>query len=183
MIAAASRVRPPPVRLVSLSSLSLLAALAAFFAGACGAEPPRARVLAAEPPRPLVDAGAADAQPTSEGGADLLPAASRIAESGPAIAPGMREIARVDEDAPFERSLVHAADKDTCVRVAFAASDALVVSLVDAAGAPLDATPRAASGVTSTVCVRRAGDVVLRVARAGDAGAGARVHAVAFAAP
>jgi hypothetical protein len=176
---------------VTASDVARPSFLGAFLLGgallaACGAEPPRARVQADDAPRPVLDGGA-DARAT-DAALDPLPAAARIAESGAAFAPGMRELVRVDEEAPFERPLVHAADKDTCVRVAFAASEPLSVALLDGAGATLDATPRAASGVTSTVCVKRAGDVVLKVARAGagdagNAGAAARVRAVAFAAP
>ncbi len=164
------------------TALVLLAALLE----ACGAEAPRARAQAAGAPRPgaaVVDGGEVDGQAARDAARDGLPTAARIAESGGAIAPGMRELSRVDEAAPFERALVHAADKDTCVRVAFAASEPLSVLLVDGAGATLDAVPRAASGVTSTVCVKRTGDLVLRVTRTADGGAGARVRAVAFAAP
>ncbi len=130
-----------------------------------------------------MDAGRSDA---ADGAAtDPLPAVARIAESGAALAPGMREIVRLDEEAPFERALVRAAEKDTCARVAFAATEPLVVTLLDGAGATLDATPRGASGVTGTACVQRARDIVLRVARAADADAGGapRIRAVAFASP
>jgi hypothetical protein len=150
---------------------------------ACGAESPRPRAQLAPAPREPIDGGADAATEAATDAATDIPSAARIAESGAAVAPGMRELARVDDEAPLERPLLRAAERDTCVRVAFAGGEPLAISLVDGAGAVLDATPRAASGVTSTVCVKRAGDVVLRVARAGDGGPGGRVRAVAFAAP
>jgi hypothetical protein len=125
----------------------------------------------------MVDAGPAD------GASDPVPALARIAEGGPSIAPGMREVARLEEAAPFERAIVRAAERDTCARVAFAASEPLRVALVDGANPSTELVPSAVSGVTGTVCVRRGGELVVRVTRPGDAGAGARIRAVAFAAP
>ena len=141
---------------------------------------------------PIPDASATAAVDAgSDASSDPVPALARIAETGPSVAPGMRELARLDEAAPFERTIVHAAERDTCARVAFAASEAVRVSLVDGPSSA-DTAPSAASGVTGTVCVRRGGDLIVRVtsatsatrpADAGGGGGAARFRAVAFGAP
>ena len=147
----------------------------------CGAEAPRAKAsLAQQVPR---DAGADGGDAAVDGSSDLLPSAARIAEGGAAIAPGMREILRFEADAPATRALVQAAERDTCARVAFAADAPVVLTFADGGGATLAETPRAASGVSSTVCVRRGEAIVVRVRGDHDAGVPTRVRAVAWVAP
>lgn len=143
----------------------------------CGAEPPRARTSVA---RTVLDAGTRDA--AAEAAVDRLPSLTRIAESGSALAPGMREAARIDADGPVEREIVHAAEKDTCARVAFAAAAPVIVTLADGQGATLADMPRAASGVSTTVCVRRGETMLVRVAFDLDGGVGG-IRAVAWIAP
>ncbi len=97
------------------------------------------------------------------------------------LAPGMRQAA--ERESGGERTeLVRAADKDTCVRVAFEATAPVVARLLDADGAVLCEThsPAAAGvlGERGPVCVRKSDSV------SSDAeGSGGRIRWIAWASP
>jgi hypothetical protein len=148
----------------------------------CGAEAPRART----PPPAEFDAGRLDATPGDATDAypeDAAPSAAAIARGGASVAPGMRELERMEGPTPLTRSLIKGADQDRCVKIAFAADERVSISVLGEAGAVLAELPPAQSGVTTTVCVRRGGELSVRVLRRADAGLEARVGAVAFTAP
>jgi hypothetical protein len=110
------------------------------------------------------------------------PTAAQIAASAASIAPGMREAARLDENAPFEKEVARGVERDVCVRAAFAAEGKVKIALVGAGGAVLAAFPAAQSGVLGPACARRGDPILLRAGTEGDAGA-AKVHAAVFVAP
>ncbi len=144
----------------------------------CGGEAPPARAVGRTPPHGTNDAGA-DA---AGDGQREEPTAARIAASGPAVAPGMREHARFDESAPLDRDVVRGAEKDTCARIAFAATASVRASLVDGTGAPIVELPAAASGLLGTACARRGDVIVLRVIPEADA-AVTRLRGVVWLSP
>jgi hypothetical protein len=94
--------------------------------------------------------------------------------------PGMRRVATAEGGAE-KLELVRASEQDTCVRVAFEASEPVVASLVEAAGATLASTTERTRGLLAEygpVCVRK-GDAVHALA---TGPATARVRWVAWAA-
>jgi hypothetical protein len=143
---------------------------------ACGAamtRTPEPSQPAAQPSPPLPAASASSAtDPATVAAFDALSAQAST------LAPGMREAAR-REGGTDPVALVTAEGRDTCLRVAFAASAPVKARLVDAAGNVLAATSEASTdGVLAArgpVCVRR-GDVVRGIAD----GAGARVRWIAW---
>ena len=99
----------------------------------------------------------------------------------PSLAPGMRRAA--ERESGGERiELVHAAGKDTCVRVAFEATTPVLARLLGADGTVLyemrGATPTGVLGERGPVCVRRS-DVVSASAE----GVGGRIRWIAWASP
>jgi hypothetical protein len=97
------------------------------------------------------------------------------------LAPGMR-LAAERESSGERIELLRAGDKDTCARVAFEASEAVIAKLVDSSGLPLAEMHAAANagelGERGPVCVRK-GDAI----SASATGAGARVRWIAWALP
>lgn len=128
------------------------------------------------PPPPALSTGPATSAAPAADGFDAL------AALGPSTAPGMREFAR-RAGGLEAATLLHAEASDACVRVAFAASAAIVGELVDGAGEVLASSgPAATEGVLAArgpVCVRK-GDVVLA---AGKGPVGTRVRWLAWQAP
>jgi hypothetical protein len=112
---------------------------------------------------------------------DTVPSFDVLAARGPALAPGMREVAR-KEGAPAAVDLVKAETRDACVRVAYAASAPVTASLVDHAGGVLAASEAPATegalGAKGPVCIRK-GDVVRGITDA----AGVHVRWLAWSAP
>jgi hypothetical protein len=100
---------------------------------------------------------------------------------GPAIAPGMHQVARRDS-AGEKIEIVHAEQQDTCIRVAFEASVPVVAKLVDGVGNVVAETGAAAVegllGEKGPVCIRKGEAVSVMVE-----GPGAAVRWVAWAAP
>ncbi|HLK38500.1 MAG TPA: hypothetical protein VKU41_17175 [Polyangiaceae bacterium] len=145
-----------------------------LLACACGAaarsDPSTARSSAGNP-----TAGAGATAPVLTAGFEGLLARA------PAVAPGMREIARRESTAD-KVEIVRAEQRDTCVRVAFEAPAPVVGRLVDGAGAVLaisgDPANQGVLGPLGPVCVRR-GDSVSAVAD----GPGVRVRWVGWGAP
>jgi hypothetical protein len=142
---------------------------------ACGAavrEPPASP---APPPSPAAVTSAEPAAP------DTLTPFDTIAARAASVAPGMHEAARKDAAADAV-DLVKADTRDTCVRVAFAASAPVTAKLVDHAGNVLAASESPGTegvlGAHGPVCVRK-GDVVRAVADA----AGVHVRWVAWESP
>jgi hypothetical protein len=105
-----------------------------------------------------------------------------LAARGSAVAPGMREVARRETTGPAgEIVIARAEGHDTCVRVAFSATQAVTARLVDGAGNVLAETDAPATeGVLADkgpVCVRK-GDVITGVGIAvGTDGTAAAAHA------
>jgi hypothetical protein len=150
---------------------------------ACGAETRAPRDVA----RAAVGGGTAAASPVDAGAdapadaaPDALPTAARIAARGRTLAPSMREIARIEGDAPLDRELVRAAPQDTCARVAFAAGSGVRVTLTNGRQ-PLVELPTAASGVAGPACARKGDPIILRISS--EAGATTAVRAVAWVSP
>lgn len=112
---------------------------------AAAAAPPVTSAPAPEPPAP-----------------DTLTTFDAMAARGASVAPGMHEAAR-KEGAVGPVDLVKADARDTCVRVAFAATAPVTAKLVDHAGNVLAANDAPATdgilGPHGPVCVRK-GDVV-----------------------
>ena len=115
---------------------------------------------------------ATPATPTSAIAQTVAPSAPAPAEAfddlvalGPALAPGMREIARkVSGEEAIE--LLRADAGDACVRVAFAAAAPIVAKLVDQGGEVLSSVGPVAEGALGErgpVCVRK-GDLVRALA-------------------
>jgi hypothetical protein len=104
-----------------------------------------------------------------------------LAARGAAVAPGMREVARL-QSAGDKIEIAHAEGRDACVRVAFEASTPVVAKLVDGEGNVLASSNVPATygvlGERGPVCVRK-GDNVSAVAE----GADANVRWVAWASP
>lgn len=153
-----------------------------LLACACGA----AVRQTAEPPPTPPSAAASAAPSSSASSAGPLTAESRaafeaLAARGPALAPGMREVARRESGAEAVE-LGRADGRDACVRAAFSASLPVSAKLLDAKGVVLAATGEAGTdgvlGAKGPVCVRK-GDVVKGVAE----GTGARVRWIAWEAP
>jgi hypothetical protein len=99
----------------------------------------------------------------------------------PSMAPGMRRAA--ERESGGERiELVHAAGKDTCVRVAFEATAPVLARLLGADGTVLyemrSPTTAGVLGERGPVCVRKS-DVVSAAAEA----AGGRIRWIAWASP
>jgi hypothetical protein len=115
------------VRPVARSTLPLLAALLALAAAACGSPP---RPPPAPAPAPLHDAGVGDA---ASGARDPVASIAELVDRGAAEAPLMRVAMRLEKTAPRSDEL--RAERDLCVRAAFAASAVVRVSFVDASGA------------------------------------------------
>jgi hypothetical protein len=144
---------------------------------ACGAAVTRASEPN-PPPSPRTSPEPPVASASSAPDPAAVAAFEALAAQGATLAPGMRETARREGGAD-PVALVSAEGRDTCVRVAFAASVPVKARLVDAAGnvlaATSDATIDGVLGARGPVCVRR-GDVVKGVAE----GVGARVRWVAW---
>lgn len=137
--------------------------------GGGGAAPPPATKPA---PTALADAAAPP-------NADKVPTLDAIAARGAVDAPQMKEIARWERAAP--RSPELKADRDLCVRIAFAASGPVRLRLETAAGDRRGEPTGGADGLLppqGPVCVTRG--EVLRLVVEGDA---AIVRAVVFGAP
>lgn len=138
--------------------------------GARGGTPPPAT-------KPVAPAMTADA--STPPNADKVPTLDAIAARGAVDAPQMKEVARWDRAAPRSPDLK--ADRDLCVRVAFAASGSVRVRLETAAGDRRGEPTSGADGLLppqGPVCVTRG--EVLRLVVEGDA---AIVRAVVFGAP
>ncbi|HXN31309.1 MAG TPA: hypothetical protein VN894_05580 [Polyangiaceae bacterium] len=154
----------------------------ALLAFACSAvmRQPLGCARSARPPSAPSGAGRAEA-PASSGAA---PSFAALAARGASVAPGMREVARI-ESAGDRVEIVRAEGGDACVRVAFEASSPVVARLLDSEGNVLASSDAPAAdgvlGQRGPVCVRR-GDSVS--AAAGGAGAAvASVRWVAWQAP
>jgi hypothetical protein len=113
--------------------------------------------------------------------AEAAPAFAALAARGPRVAPGMREVARM-QNTGDKVEIAHAERRDSCVRVAFEASSPVVAKLVDAQGNILASSDAPATGGVlgehGPVCVRR-GDAVSALAE----GSGASVRWMAWASP
>lgn len=134
---------------------------------------------AAPPPAPKPAATALGADASAPPNADTVPTLDAIAARGAVDAPQMKEIARWERAAPRSPDLK--ADRDLCVRVAFAASGPVRVRLETAAGDRRGEPTGGADGLLppqGPVCVTRG--EVLRLVVEGDA---AIVRAVVFGAP
>jgi hypothetical protein len=149
------------VRSAAIASASLLFACATT--SAPSATPHGGPTTAAESPAQASDGGA------TPSGSDPLPSLDALAARATSLAPGLREAARGElragDAGPFV--VVRDVTTDTCVRVAFAASPEVHVSLVDArthdALADSSSAGDVALGAGGPVCVRRGGGVELRV--------------------
>ena len=164
--------RSPPLRVRDLLPLVVLAL-------ACGAVL-RQPFGCARPLRPT-------AAPSGTGSASSnAPAVSfaALAARGAAVAPGMREVARI-ESAGDRVELARAEGRDACVRVAFEANSPVMAKLLDGEGNVLASTGTPATGGVlgehGPVCVRRA-DAVSAVA-GGTEGGVASVRWVAWESP
>ncbi len=152
------------------------AILAIALCAGCAGERSAARTQAGAS---ILDAGGDAAIGSAE---VSVPAIEVVARNVERVAPGMREIARLDPAPGRTGNLVADAGADTCVRAAFAASRKVRVRFVDARDA---GRGEAAEGVTGTVppegpaCVVR-GDAMHLVVEAAEP---ARVRAVVVAAP
>ena len=113
------------------------------------------------------------------------PSFDALAARGASVAPGMREVARVETTGDGVVEVVRAGERDTCVRVAFEASSPVVARLLDTEGNVLAASdvPEAEGvlGQRGPVCVRR-GDAVSAAAGGAEA-AVPNVRWVAWQAP
>ncbi|MGO9709792.1 MAG: hypothetical protein ACLQBL_13065 [Polyangiaceae bacterium] len=95
----------------------------------------------------------------------LLPSLDDLAARAPALAPGMREVARGElssDKPPPTRQLLHADAADTCTRVAIVAQPALHLALKNGRGDLLADVPSSTDtpiGPRGPVCVRK-GDAV-----------------------
>jgi hypothetical protein len=163
--------RPPRARLVREIVPFVLLVCACGAAVTRTSEPTQP---AAPPPSSAPPVAGASSAPDPA----ALAAFEALAAQGSTLAPGMREAARREGGAD-PVALVSAEGRDTCLRVAFAASVPVKARLVDAAGNVLAASGDPATdgvlGARGPVCVRR-GDVVKGVAE----GAGARVRWIAW---
>ncbi len=116
---------------------------------------------------------------TSDGGAG--PGFTSLEARAASLAPGMRQAAE-RESAGERTELVRAAEKDTCVRVAFEAAAPVLARLVDSEGTVLYEMHTAATagvlGERGPVCVRKS-DTVSATAE----GSGGRIRWIAWASP
>jgi hypothetical protein len=148
-------------------------ALGLVAVAACGGSRAAPAPLPQPAPSADIDAGASDAA------VDALSTLANLAARAPEAAPGMRELQRGEST---RAEILHGAAADTCVRVAFAASQPVAVRLESSMGAPLasvDASLGAVVPPRGPVCVRR-GDGV-RVSF--DGPSAARVRWIAWGAP
>lgn len=165
----AARASPFGIHRVAVRSGAVGLALASFVFG-CGGE-----AAAPAPRAPSWSAPAGEPAPRDagmdEGGADRGTAATLtldvLVTRGPWLAPGMKEATRFEtrDDRSVRREIARAADRDVCVRIAFAAATAVHVWLEDARGDPLADGGTAESGALGArgpVCVRRGDAIVLR---------------------
>lgn len=144
---------------------------AAFACG--GARPPAPRA------RPATSV-AADGGAEAGAPVDAVPTLDAIAARAATLAPLMREIARWDRAGP--RSPDVRADRDLCVRAAFAAGAPVRAWIEDASGARRGDVAEGADGMVpprGPACVARGASVRLVVEGAGAATA----RAVLFGAP
>jgi hypothetical protein len=154
---------------------ALRAAFAALLAAACGGHAPAApRATTAKSAAPSDAPGA---------GTDRDPVATldAIASRGSVDAPLMREVARWEKAAP--RSPEVRADRDACIRVAYATSATVRAWLEDGSGVRRGDVASGADGMVppqGPACVRRGDALRLVVDGAPD---GAVVRAVVFGAP
>ena len=104
-----------------------------------------------------------------------------LAARGPRVAPGMHEVARM-QNTGDKVEIAHAEGRDACVRVAFEASAPVLAKLVDGQGNVLASSDKPATGGVlgehGPVCVRR-GQAVSALAE----GSGASVRWMAWASP
>jgi hypothetical protein len=164
-----SRRIPPHVReLVSLVLLALACGAALREPFACARGVPRTSVVT---PRAVPSAKPALSSTSF----------AALAARGAAVAPGMREVARL-QSAGDKIEIAHAEGRDACVRVAFEASSPVIAKLVDGEGNVLASSNAPVTGGVlgerGPVCVRK-GDNVSAVAEGLDA----NVRWVAWAAP
>ncbi len=142
------------------------AALALLLAiGGCASHSASPRIAAPPAPAPA----AVLPTPAPPAPPPVLPSFDVLASRAPALAAGMREVARGDiaSDSPSPtRVLARANGADTCTRLAFVAEPAVFASLLDdrgnvlAAGSP---ATDAAIGTRGPICVRKGDAVTLRV--------------------
>jgi hypothetical protein len=103
---------------------------------------------------------------------------------GPLVAPGMREVAKVQStgDKGEKVEVARAQGRDACVRVAFEATSPVVAKLLDVGGNVLASsaapTTDGVLGERGPVCVRN-GDAVMATAE----GSGSSIRWVAWASP
>jgi hypothetical protein len=104
-----------------------------------------------------------------------------LAARGPRVAPGMHEVARM-QNTGDKVEIARAEGRDACVRVAFEASAPVLAKLIDAQGNVLASSDKPATGGVlgehGPVCVRR-GQAVSALAE----GSGASVRWMAWASP
>ncbi len=96
---------------------------------------------------------------------DELPSLDRVAASGAALAPGMRELVRLETTAGSSSEILTPSPRDVCLRVAFVASAPVAPELDDDRGLPFATAKRGRSGKIGDdgpVCVRRGSSVRLR---------------------
>ena len=150
-------------------------ALAAALTAACAGETAVRSAPAIEPPvKPLVHE-APDA-------ADPMTAFEVLAVGADRLAPAMREIVRGEKSGENSLSTeVLRAEKDACVRLAFAASTELRATLEDQSGAVLAETKTKAGalGERGPVCVRKG--AVIRVRFDGEGAI--RIRFIAWTSP
>lgn len=161
--------RTPAARVRELLPLALLA----IAGGTAAREPLGCKRQVAPAQVPTHSAGAASDHATA-----LF---ATLAARGAAVAPGMREVARM-QSAGDKVEIARADARDACVRVAFEATSPVVAKLVDGEGNVLASSDSPATdgvlGEHGPVCVRR-GEAVSAMAGAPDgspvapAGAGA----------
>jgi hypothetical protein len=141
------------------------------------AAPPSAR----GPGHPPTAGGSASTATGSTEEAASAPAFAALAARGPRVAPGMHEVARM-QNTGDKVEIAHAEGRDACVRVAFEASAPVLAKLIDGQGNVLAASDKPSTGGVlgehGPVCVRR-GQAVSALAE----GSGASVRWMAWASP
>lgn len=129
---------------------------------------------------PTAGASAATTEGSTEEAAPAL-AFAALAARGPRVAPGMHEVARM-QNTGDKVEIAHAEGRDACVRVAFEASAPVLAKLVDGQGNVLASSDKPATGGVlgehGPVCVRR-GQAVSALAE----GSGANIRWMAWASP
>jgi hypothetical protein len=159
----------------AIAFLLLACACGAALAERPAAPNPAKKESDLDPRAPSDRSGQADPS-TSDGG--TFAALEALA---PSLAPGMR-LAMEQESTGTPAVLVHAVDRDACVRVAFESTDPVIAKLVGGDGMILAQSgvpaPSGALGERGPVCIRK-GDSVSAAADAAQA----RVRWIAWALP